>query len=469
MSELDHVRSLAKALQQGQVSRRDFLRRAAALGLSSAAIGAILAACGSAASTATTAPAAPTKASTGTTAGSAKASPSASPAGGAAPAPTGGEIKIGAVLPLTGAFSASGKYFQQGYELAAEEVNTAGGLDVGGKKMKVTLTILDDGSDATKSRSLVEQLATRDKVNAFLGGYDTVLVQAQQGVPDQYKIPMVEGGGAASAIFTRGNKYLFGTLATIDDLGNITMEFLKYWIDQGKLPKPLKIALAWENTDHGKDYQAAVQKWAKDQAAYFTVVLDQKFDLNGSDFTPLLTQVKSANADAFLSDAHLPDFITMHRQYTQQGLKHKFVSYGARGPDQKGREALKEAADYLVAGLWWTPALTSPQSKKFADTWKQKYNVTPDWFQALAYETARVLFAGISKAGSLDGTKVRDALASLEFTNSILPGGKISFDKTGKPKTSYVMTQNLPGNKVALVWPQSIEGYTPAIVPFPGT
>ncbi len=395
--------------------------------------------------------------------------PAAAQASPAAAAAGGGEIKIGAVLPLTGAFSASGKYFQQGYELARDEVNAAGGVDVGGTKMKVTLTILDDGSDATKSRSLVEQLATQDKVNAFLGGYDTVLVQAQQGVPDQYKIPMVEGGGAASAIFQRGNKYLFGTLATIDDLGNNTMDFLKYWIEQGKLPKPLKIALAWENTDHGKDYQAAVDKHAKDNPDLFQVVLDQSFDLNGSDFTPLLTQVKAANADAFLADAHLPDFITMHRQYTQMGLKHKFVTYGARGPDQKGREALGAAADNLVAGLWWTPALTSPQSQKFAETWKSKYNVTPDWFQALGYETARVLFAGITKAGSLDGTKVRDALAGLEFTNSIVPGGKISFDATGKPKTSYVMVQNKPDNKVALVWPQTIDGYVPAVIPFPGT
>ena len=393
-----------------------------------------------------------------------------SPAAPAAPAAsTATEIKVGSVLPLSGAFSASGQYFKQGYELATEEVNSAGGLDVGGKKLQVNVKILDDGSDVTKSRSLVEQLATQDKVNAFLGGYDTSLVQAQQGVPDQYKIPMVEGGGAASAIFARGNKYLFGTLATIDDLGANTMDFLKYWVDQGKLPKPLKIALAWENTDHGKDYQAAVQKAAKDNPGSFEVVLDQSFDLNGSDFTPLLTQVKAANADAFLADAHLPDFITMHRQYTQMGLRHKFVSYGARGPDQKGREALGPAADNLVAGLWWTPALTSPESRKFTETWKARFNATPDWFQALAYDTARVLYAGITKAGTIDGDKVRDALAGLEFSGSLVPGGKISFDSTGKPKTVYVMVQNLPNNQVQLVWPQTIEGYKPAIVPFPAT
>ena len=391
----------------------------------------------------------------------------AAPAGGGA-ATSATEFKVGSVLPLTGSFNASGQYFKQGYELATEEVNSAGGLDVGGKKLQVNLKILDDGSDVTKSRSLVEQLATQDKVNAFLGGYDTSLVQAQQGVPDQYKIPMVEGGGAASAIFTRGNKYLFGTLATIDDLGANTMDFLKYWVDQGKLPKPLKIALAWENTDHGKDYQAAVDKAAKDNPTYFQVVLDQSFDLNGSDFTPLLTQIRAANADAFLSDAHLPDYITMHRQYTQLGLKHKFVSYGARGPDQKGREALGPAADNLVAGLWWTPALTSAESRKFTETWKARYNVTPDWFQALAYDTARVLYAGVKKANSIDGDKVRDALTGLEFTGSLVPGGKISFEASGKPKTAYVMVQNLPNNEVQLVWPQTVEGYQPAIIPFPG-
>jgi branched-chain amino acid transport system substrate-binding protein len=385
----------------------------------------------------------------------------------AAAAAAGDQIAIGAVLPLSGKFSASGKYFQQGYEVAAQEVNDAGGLEVAGKKMRIALTILDDGSDGTKSRSLVEQLVTRDKVNALLGGYDTVLVEAQQGVPDQYKIPMVEGGGAASAIFERGNHYLFGTLATIDELGNNTMDFLEYWVGKGKLPKPLKIALLWENTDHGKDYQAAVQKAAKAHPDSFKVVLDQSFDLNASDFTPLLLQVKSAGADAFLSDAHLPDFITMHRQYTQLGMSHAVVSYGARGPDQKGREALGPAADYLIAGLWWTPALTTPQSQQFTEKWKAKYKVTPDWFQALAYETTRVLFAGIQKAGTLDGPKVRDALAKLEFTNSILPGGKIAFDERGKPKTSYVMTQNLPGNKVAMVWPRTIAGYKDALLPLP--
>ena len=49
---------------------------------------------------------------------------------------------------------------------------------------------------------------------------------------------------------------------------------------------------------------------------------------------PQLQKVKSARADIFLSDAHLQDYITMHRQYLQSGMHHQMISYGARGPEE---------------------------------------------------------------------------------------------------------------------------------------
>ncbi len=159
----------------------------------------------------------------------------------------------------------------------------------------------------------------------------------------------------------------------------------------------------------------------------------------------------------------------MHRQYSQLGLKHKMVSYGARGADQKGREELKQAADYLVSALWWSPELEMPASKKFAADYKTRYGKTADWFQALAYESTRVLLAGISKAGTLDGPKVRDALASLEFKGSILPGGVVRFSEDGSAQTPYMIVQNLPGAifPVQVVWPKNMPGFKPALLPLP--
>ncbi|HEX4836739.1 MAG TPA: amino acid ABC transporter substrate-binding protein [bacterium] len=377
------------------------------------------------------------------------------------------EISIGSVLPLTGAFGASGNYFKQGYGMAIDDVNNAGGLQVGTQKYHLSLTILDDGSDVTRSRSLVEKLVTDQHVNFLLGGYDTSLVEAQEVVPDQYKIPYVEGGGAASEIFKRGYKYIFGTLATIYDLGTNTMDYLAYEIGKGRLPKPSTIAVVWENTDHGKDYINAILDETKAHPDLFQIVLNQSFQLNGSDFSPLLQQVKASNAAVFLSDAHLPDFITMHRQYLQAGMSHQFVSYGARGPDQKGRQALGPGADYLVAALWWTPALKDPASQLFAERYKREYHAVPDWFQALSYETARVLLRGIQDAHSISGPDVRDALAKLVMRNTLLPGGAIRFAPNGQIMGTYVIVQTTPGNTVRIIWPKKLPETRDAILPMP--
>ncbi len=378
------------------------------------------------------------------------------------------EIKIGAVLPLTGAFGASGNYFKQGYSMAIDDVNKAGGLQVGAAKYPITLIILDDGSDGTRSRSLVEKLVTDQHVNFLLGGYDTSLVQAQEVVPDQYKIPYVEGGGAASEIFKRGYKYIFGTLATIYDLAKITMDYLTVAADQYKLTKPITIAVVWENTDHGKDYIEGVLDAVKARPDLFRIVLNQSFQLNGSDFSPLLQQVQASNATVFLSDAHLPDFITMHRQYLQAGLYHQFVSYGARGPDQRGRQALGAGADYLIAGLWWSPALKGAASQVFADRYVREYHAIPDWFQALSYDTARVLLAAVKNAGTLDGPAVRDTLAKIEFRNALVPGGVIRFGPNGQIAGSpYIMVQTLPGNTVRIIWPKKMPETFDAVLPMP--
>ena len=78
-------------------------------------------------------------------------------------------IKIGAVVPLTGRYAALGAQVRAGYEIGVEQTNAAGGVTVGGKKMPIELTILDDESDPTKTVARLETLATQGVV-AYLGG-----------------------------------------------------------------------------------------------------------------------------------------------------------------------------------------------------------------------------------------------------------------------------------------------------------
>lgn len=369
------------------------------------------------------------------------------------------EILIGATLPLTGAEARIGGFFKEGYELAFDELS--GGLEVGGKRRQVLLQLYDDTTSQATAVSLADKLINSDKVDFLLGTYSTALVEAQTTIAEQNKVPYVNGGGAASEIYQRGYKYIFGTLSPVELLGTTLMT----WIDEqqraGKLPRPAKIALLWENTAHGKDFRKGVSEFAGKASGGYEIVVDESFELNGKDFSALLGKVKAASADLFLADAHLPDYITMHRQYLDAGLCHKIVSYGARGSEKAAIDALgRDNVTYVLSGVWWNAQLadTLPLAKKFVTIYQARYGGrTPEWFQALGYETARALFTAIQQAGSTDREAVRGKLAALKI-DSLLPGGilELSASHGGDAQNGFVVQQNLPDGTSPIIFPKDV-------------
>ena len=380
------------------------------------------------------------------------------------PARAQDEIRIGAVLPVTGKESKIGGAYKQATELAVKEANDAGGIQVGAKKMKINLSLLDDTSDTAKSAQLVEQLITQNKSHAIIGGYGSHLVQAQSVVPDRYGVPYLSGGAGATAIFGR-SKWVFGTLSPVEHLAETQMKFLDDLVKQGKLKTPLTIALVTENTEHGNDYAKGVNDFVKSHPGY-KVAVQEKFELNTTDYRPLLQRVAEAKTDLFLADSHLEDFIAMHRAYTQMGLRHLMLTHGARGSDTAARKALGPATDYVFASGWWSDLLPYPQVKEFSTRYKAATGVEPQWYNAMGYETVRALLSAISKAGSLEPEKIRAALAGLKMEKSIVPGQVLSFTKTGQADVPFVVTQNKPGGKVDLVWPKE-DATGPAVAPIP--
>ena len=380
------------------------------------------------------------------------------------------QVVVGAVLPLTGEEARIGGYFKLAYELVVKELNDRGGVELQAyhRKIPIKLIIYDDKTDPATSRNLYERLAVQDNVDAMLGGYSTDLVQAQTVVPNQHGIPYVNGGGAATAIYQRGYKTVFGLLSSIQNLAFSECDFIEAMQAQGKLPMPLKMAIVYENTSHGKDFVDGLTQRAKAKPKNFQIVLNEAFDLHGKDFGPLLQKVKATNANAFMSDAHLDDYITMQRQYRQLGLHHAYVTYGARGPEKAAHDALGDGVDYIVAAAWWNKAIPNAAVTAFDDKWAKAYPKSPaEWFAALPYETARTLFIAMTEAGSIDKAKVVDALRHIDIRDTIIPGGHIRFEKDGQMVAPFVVTENLPGGKVVIVWPKS-ESTGSAVLPFPG-
>jgi len=385
------------------------------------------------------------------------------------PARAQSDIPIGVIMPITGREARPGQYSREGIELAIKQVNDGGGIYIKSlnKKLPIREVFYDDGSDGARSASLAERAMSSDNVVAVIGGYSTALGEPESVMPDRYKTPWITPGAAASSIFSKGYQYIFGTLSSVENLGYTTGEFLGWLVDQGKLKKGLKVALAVENTDHGIDYVTGIQKWIGEHPGYFTVVFDEKFPLGGTDFSGLLQKVKATHADIFLSDAHLQDYVTMQRQYLQAGMYHQVVSYGARGPEADARKGLGAGVDYIVAGIWWSRDLGYPQVKKFNADYTAFTGHAPDsWYAAPAYDAMRILAQSIEKAGSLDKTAIRDQLRAGELKGSILPGQAVKFGKTGQVANAFVIVQNKPDGKVDIVFPPDA-ATGPAIAPMP--
>jgi len=110
------------------------------------------------------------------------------PAGAAQEAPK--TIKIGAVVPLTGAMAAGGRWVKQGYEIGLKHVKkTAGSLFKQFGRRSLLSRFLDDESAPTKTASRMEKLYSVDKVDLFLGGFANALIIPQLAIAEKYRVP----------------------------------------------------------------------------------------------------------------------------------------------------------------------------------------------------------------------------------------------------------------------------------------
>jgi branched-chain amino acid transport system substrate-binding protein len=384
-------------------------------------------------------------------------------------ATTAAKMVIGATLPLSGAEARIGGFYKEGYELAFEEANNKGGVLVGGRRIPVVLQLLDDESTEAKAISLAEQLINVEKVNLLLGTYSSSLVEAQSAVAEKYRVPYVNGGGAATKIYQQGYRYVFGFLAPVELLADAIMRWVHIQQQAGKLPRPSIIAVVWENTSHGKDFRKGVSQFVSTHAADYTIALDRSFEMNVGDFSGLLQDLKAARADIVLADAHLPDYIQMQRQYAAAGLCNKVLSYGARGPEKQASQVLgQKTVNYILSAVWWNHQLGSKGlTKHFVEAFRAKFNRQPEWYQAMGYETTRVLFTAIDQANAVDREAIRAKLAALDI-ESILPGGRLTFYDESAQQAHYpfVVQQNMSDGSSPIVYPLDVAN-APGVVPNP--
>jgi branched-chain amino acid transport system substrate-binding protein len=353
-------------------------------------------------------------------------------------------IKVGAAVPLTGRYGAGGAQVRAGYEIAVEQINAAGGVSVGGKKMPIELTLLDDESDATKTVSRMETLAAQGIV-AYLGGFGSDLHAAAASVAEKNKTPYLGVAFALHKIHTQGFRYLFSPFWKSPDVQHYTVEMLT------ALPaaeRPKTAAIFQEKTDWGREMATAWIEAGK--AAGYQVVVNAEYAPGAKDFSDMILKAKGAGVDVVFALPTPPDGMTMVKQMKELGLSPKMTMF-IRAPDPPiWSKNLGKDGDYVLLAPGWHNAVKAPGVKELNEAHQKKIGRPADPIAGPAYACVQILAAAITKAGSLDHDKIRDAIAATNMTTVI---GPVKFRPDGTGIVNAVFVQWLDG-KQELVWPK---------------
>jgi len=354
-------------------------------------------------------------------------------------------IKVGAVVPLTGRYAALGSQVRAGYEIAVQQVNAAGGVTVGGKKMQIELTMLDDESDPTKTVARLETLATQGVV-AYLGGAGSDLHAAAASIGDKNKIPYLGIAFALNGIHKQGLRYLFSPFPKSPDLAKETFVLL-----DGSIPaaqRPTKVALLLERTDWGKEMGSAWESLAKQNG--YQIVASGEYAPGAKDFSDLILKAKSAGAEAVFALPSPPDGMTIVKQMKELDFNPKAVVFIRAADPPVWSQNLGKDGDYFLLSPGWHFAARYPKVAEVNEAHQKRLNRPADPLVGPAYACVQILAEAITRAGSLDREKIRDAIAATNMTTVV---GPVRFRPDGTGEVKVFFQQWLKG-KQELIWPK---------------
>ncbi|MFB5086787.1 ABC transporter substrate-binding protein [Psychrobacillus sp. PGGUH221] len=351
----------------------------------------------------------------------------------------GDTIKIGANLELSGAVASYGSSEADAIELAVEEINADGGID--GKQIE--LIKVDNKSDAAEATSAAIKLTSQDKVTAIIGAATSGNSVAQVQIATDNKTPMISPSGTSTTVTVgengKVNPFTFRT-AFIDPFqGTVAANFAA---------NELKVKNAAVFADNASDYaKGLAESFIKDfEAAGGTIVAEESYVAKDTDFRSTLTRIKASNPEFIFIPGYYEEVGLIVKQARELGITVPLM--GADGWDSPtivdlaGADALNNT--FIITA--YSAEDPDGKAKEFADKFTEKYGEAPNSFHALGYDTVYLLKDAIERAGSLDGTKIKEALEATD--NLELVTGLYSVDENHHPIKSATIIEFVNGEQV---------------------
>ncbi|WHX48292.1 ABC transporter substrate-binding protein [Paenibacillus woosongensis] len=326
-------------------------------------------------------------------------------------------IRIGLAAPISGTQAQYGQAFKNGAELAAAQINDAGGID--GKKVEIV--VQDDKGDSNEAVNVANKFVSDKSILAVVGHFNSSATLATAPVYNKNKIVEISPSSSAPGV-TNAGEYTFRVITT----DAFQADYLASW---SKELGYSKVALIYEQSDFGLGLLDVYQKSAP--ANNIEVVAAEAYNPGEKDFSTILTKIKDKQPEAIFIGGFYNEAALISQQAKKFNLSVDFI-----GVDSLYSEALLELGGESVEGFkligFFFPGGDNEEATKFAADYEAAYSSQPDTYAAYSYVATSVVIEAIKEKGA-DRESIKTYLETLKDYKGAT--GVLSFDENGDVET----------------------------------
>ena len=325
----------------------------------------------------------------------------------------GEEIPIGVVVALTGQHAEPyGFPMQRGFELAREEINRLGGVNL-------TFITVDDQSTVEGAKEAVQHLVNQG-VPAIVGLAISTRLKEAAPIAQENRVIAFSSVSSAAGLSGIGNFIFRTSLATNISIPSGVM------VTQQKIGYQ-KVATIYDEIDVYSRSSNEVLKTVL-EANGVEILTQETFKTGDTDFSQQLTNIMTVEPDALFISALAQEIAQIVAQTSKVGFPD---TIRVIAPDLTMDEVQKagDGAEGTIGFIGWSRTSDAPGNQAFIENYRAKYGIEPEPWAAQSYATLYVLANAIKIAQSADSTAIRDALAQTKDLPTIL--GNFSFNPDG--------------------------------------
>jgi branched-chain amino acid transport system substrate-binding protein len=360
------------------------------------------------------------------------------PKAAAPAAPQKGQIKIGHVAPLTGGIAHLGKDNELGAQLAAKEINAAGGIKLGDMVYEIVIVGEDDKADP-KEGTLAAQKIVDSGAVAVVGHLNSGTSIPASKIYSDANMTQISPSATNPKLTQQGFKTTFRVVANDNQQGGVLANYAADGL------KAKTMAIIDDRTAYGQGLADVVEKVAKEKG--IKVVAREFATDKTTDFNAILTKIRATKPDVIMYGGMDATAGPLAKQMKQLGIKSVLLA----GDGVCSPEFIKLAGDAApvlhcsMAGEAVEKLAKGEEFKaKFKSTWNQDVQV----YSPYSYDAVYVIADAIKRAGKADRAAITGAMPATNY-----PGltGTIAFDEKGDIKNGAISMFKVEGDKLSYI------------------